>query len=176
MRITVVSDTHSNMKIFQDVVDFSVEEQNVSFFMHLGDNYEDCDRVDLKGKYVVRVPGVFHHGYLDGSIDSYLHIPYAPFNFLLLHDQNDAQGLVLADSNVVLHGHTHAARCSISHRGRLYLNPGHLKAKRDRGYDASFMILTIESGLLVVEQFNLQFESLFDRRFRCIDGKVEELL
>ncbi len=176
MRIAVMSDTHGNMKLFQDMVDLATEQLKVKAVWHLGDNYEDCDSVDLRGRYVVRIPGIYHPGYRNGSIDSTLSIPFDPFNFLLVHDPEDARGMVLADSNVVLHGHTHAPRCSVDQRGRLYLNPGHLKSQRDRGYDASFMVLTINSGLLVVEHYLSDGVCESDRRFRCTDsGRVEEL-
>ncbi len=175
MRIAVMSDTHGNIKLFQDMIDFATEELNVKAVWHLGDTYEDCDKVDLRGKYVVRVPGIYHPGYQSGAIDSTLSIPFEPFNFLLVHDPSDARGMMLADSNVVLHGHTHAPKCSVDHRGRLYINPGHLKSKRDRGHDASIMVLTINSGLLVVEHYLSTHECENDQRFRVVDGKVQEL-
>ncbi len=175
MRVAVMSDTHGNIKLFQEMIDFVTNELKVKAVWHLGDNYDDCDRVDLHGRYIVRVPGIYHPGYREGSIDSTISIPFDPFYFLLVHDQSDARGMLLADHNVILHGHTHAPKCSVDHRGRLYLNPGHLKAKRDRGYEASFMVLTINSGLLVVEHYNSDFECEDDHRFRVADGKVEEL-
>lgn len=175
MRIAVMSDTHGNIKLFQEMVEFASNELKVKAFWHLGDNYEDCDKVDLHGKYIVRVPGIYHPGYRQGTIDSTISIPFDPFNFLLVHDPSDARGLMLAESNVILHGHTHAPKCSVDHRGRLYLNPGHLKAKRDRGHDAAFMVLTINSGLLVVEHYLSTFELEDDHRFRVVNGKVEEL-
>ena len=175
MRILVVSDTHGNLKLFQSVVDFATKEQNISAIWHLGDNYDDCDTVNLNGKYVVRVPGIWHPGYNDGTLDSSLVIPYDPFNFLLLHDPADAKGMILVDSNVILHGHTHKFRCEVDYSGRLFINPGHLKARRDRGYDASFVILTIESGLLIVDQYLTNFEHILDNRYRVSEGKVQEL-
>lgn len=175
MRIAVMSDTHGNIKLFQEVIDFAVEELKVKAFWHLGDNYADCDKVDLRGRYIVRVPGIYHPGYRNGSIDHTISIPLEPYNFLLTHSQDDARGMALADSNVILHGHTHSPKAAVDHRGRLYLNPGHLKAKRDRGYDASFMVITLHSGLLVVEHYSTDFICEEDRRFRCLDTKVEEL-
>ncbi len=175
MRIAVMSDTHGNIKLFQEMIDFSANELNVKAFWHLGDSYEDCDRIDLRGRYIVRVPGIYHPGYRDQSIDRSILIPYDPFSFLLIHDPADARGIMYAESNVVLHGHTHKPECTIDQRGRLFINPGHLKARRDRGYDASFMVLTIQSGLLVVEHYLSTLECDSDRRFRVSGTKVEEL-
>lgn len=175
MRIAVMSDTHSNIKLFQEMIDFSADELNVKAFWHLGDSYDDCDRVDLRGRYIVRVPGVDHPGYRDQTIESSILIPFDPFKFFLIHDPADARGIKFAESNVILHGHTHKPECSIDQRGRLTLNPGHLKSRRDRGFDASFMVLTIHSGLLVVEHYLSTLECDFDRRFRINGSKVEEL-
>jgi len=175
MRIAVMSDTHSNIKLFQEMIDFSVNDLNVKAFWHLGDTYEDCDRVDLRGKYVVRVPGIDHPGYRDGSLEHSIAIPIDPFKFMLIHDPAEAHGIMSAESNVILHGHTHKPDCQLDQKGKLFINPGHLKARRDRGYEASFAVLTIHSGLLVVEHYLSTLECDSDRRFRVNLGKIEEL-
>ncbi len=175
MRVAVMSDTHGNIKLFQDMIDYASNELNVKAFWHLGDSYEDCDRVDLRGRYVVRVPGIYHPGYRDQSIESSVQIPFDPFKFLLIHDPADARGLLYADSNIILHGHTHCPSCQIDQRGKLFINPGHLKSRRDRGYDASFAVLTIHSGLLVVEHYLSTMDCESDRRYRVNGSKIEEL-
>jgi len=140
-KILLISDTHSNYKFLRDIL---LEEEDCKTIFHLGDNYEDIDNCsDLNGdKKILRVPGIFHKGYRNRTIDAIQIHKSFNWKLLLVHDINDAAGK-FHDIDVFLHGHTHKPDF-VKHHGKYYFNPGHLKHSKDRGSTASYAILEVD--------------------------------
>ena len=79
-KIIVLSDTHRNQTLLRKV--FSNEEE-LSHIFHLGDDYEDLDENSdlIEGKEVIKVPGIYHKGYLNKTIQ-FFQKRYCSFNFI----------------------------------------------------------------------------------------------
>lgn len=130
--ILVLSDTHQNIKLLRKAIK-KVKSDNIhiTHFFHLGDNYEDIEEnYDLTdNKIILRVPGIYHNKYLDGSLPKFKKITIHHWNFLLLHSLDD-----LPDNyeniDLVCFGHTHEAEV-YKKQTTYFLNPGHLKSKNE---------------------------------------------
>ena len=152
----IISDTHRNQVYLRRV--FSNEE-NITHIFHLGDDYEDLDEnPDLtEGKVLIRVPGIFHPGYLNKTIPIIQISNIEGWNCLLVHNRNDVLQKKTA-VDIVCYGHTHIMNFEETH-DTFYVNPGHLKRVRDKGQKPSYLILELEGT-----------EALFS--FKSLDGKI----
>ncbi|MCD4651896.1 MAG: metallophosphoesterase family protein [Candidatus Cloacimonetes bacterium] len=124
-------------------------ESDCEYIFHLGDNYEDMDKFPalVAGKTVIRVPGIFHAGYRDGSLAKVQRVEIGGWRFLLTHDVQDVSSLEEVD--IILHGHTHYADC-VKVQDVYLLNPGHLKSAKDRGYNASYAVVRADDNQLKI--------------------------
>ena len=163
-KIIVLSDTHKNQKLLRKV--FSNEEELTHIF-HLGDNYEDLDEnPDLtEGKEILKVPGIYHKGYLNKTIPFTQKVEINGWSFLLVHAFED-----LKRSNekaeFILFGHTHIQH--FHKDGKIYyINPGHLKREFDKGRPASYLIIELDDSKL-----RLHFKSVSGEIFQT--EKIEK--
>ncbi|MCK4311916.1 MAG: metallophosphoesterase family protein, partial [Candidatus Cloacimonetes bacterium] len=87
-RIIIISDTHKNQVLLRKA--FS-NEDNITHIFHLGDNYEDLDEnFDLtEGKEIIKIPGIFHPGYLNKSLQAIQTTEISGWKFLLIHNIED---------------------------------------------------------------------------------------
>ena len=155
-KIIILSDTHKNQKTLRDV--FEIENE-YTHIIHLGDDYEDLNNnFDLTdNKEIFRVPGLYHPGYKDGSIPAVLEIKIEDWNFALAHRLEDLPRST-NPADIYLYGHTHHS--NYDHiEDKHFINPGHLKAKTDRGYKASYIVIIINNSDMEIQ-------------YKHLDGKI----
>ena len=156
MKIVVISDTHGNQKFLRKAL---INEDTFNYVFHLGDNYDDIDFNEdvIGGAEVIRVPGIFHPGYLDKSLSPVQFVSIGDISFTLIHNIDDLRSMD-PSTNVVLYGHTHIPAYDVS--GKVHFaNPGHLKQSHHRGCDASYLVVTVDNS-------NVKFS------FKRLDGSV----
>ena len=139
-KLIILSDTHGNQKLLRQAI---TNETGITHIFHLGDNYEDLNENPdlLENKIIIKVPGIFHAGYLDGSIPAIQKITLSGWNFLLVHNVNDLKK-ISTHIDFVLFGHTHNWSYETMNRIR-FVNPGHLKSKKDKERKASYVVMNI---------------------------------
>lgn len=140
-KIMIISDTHKNQILLRKA--FSREDE-ISHIFHLGDYYDDLDtNFDLlENREFVKVPGLYHPGYQDGTIPATEEISLLNWNFRLVHNIYDIK-TPSQKYNITFFGHTHHAVFK-KKKEQFYLNPGHLKATTDRGRFASYLLLELD--------------------------------
>ncbi|MDX9971864.1 MAG: metallophosphoesterase family protein [FCB group bacterium] len=139
MLLGVMSDTHGNNDLMFRVAEQMVNDLQVDWIYHAGDDYRDAELLDFSGYKVRAVPGLWCPQYNDGRTPRRILDEYDGFSVSMAHADKDLRSLELA-ATAVITGHTHRAR--VEKVGRtLYLNPGHLKGLVDRGHPASFATL-----------------------------------
>lgn len=148
--ILVLSDTHGNYEILQEVLDSNILADVI---IHLGDNYEDLDHCvyNRRGREIYRVPGIFHPNYKDGSLPHQLDITFESKKFLIAHSIDDVRG----SGTVILHGHTHNWEISNSIQG-ICFNPGHLRSSVDKKRIATYGIMEVYDSKTILKILNLQ--------------------
>ena len=147
-KIVILSDTHKNQKILRKI--FKIETEYTHIF-HLGDDYEDLDNnFDITDNIeLIRVPGVYHPGYKDGTIPTILEIEIDNWRFALAHRLEDLLKTTI-QADIYLYGHTHNS--AYDHiEDKYFINPGHLKAKTDREQKASYVVITIYKSNLEIQ-------------------------
>lgn len=154
-KIIILSDTHKNQKNIRKI--FTNETEYTHIF-HLGDDFEDMDKnIDITDNIeLIRVPGIYHSGYKDGTLPAILEIKIENWRFALAHRLEDLLKTNFP-ADIYLYGHTH--QYNYDHiADKYFINPGHLKAKTDRGQKASYVVMTIDKNV--------------DVQFKHLDGKV----
>ncbi len=159
VRILVLSDTHGNQQLLR--VPFNVGSADYSHIFHLGDEYEDMDdNPDLtEGRTLMRVPGLYHPGYLSGALPRIQRVEVEGWTFLLAHSADDAHNADLTGIDVVLYGHTHKPGI-MQGDGRAWCNPGHLKREHDRGHAAGWMVIELNGSHAFVTLYGLNGQPL----------------
>lgn len=155
-KIIILSDSHKNQKTIRNV--FKNEKEYTHIF-HLGDDYEDLDNnFDITNNIkLIKVPGIFHSGYKNGKLPVIREIEIENWKFVLAHRLEDLSKTI-NPADIYLYGHTH--HWNYDHIEKKYfINPGHLKAKMDRGQKASYIVMTI-------------YKSNLEIQFKHLDGKV----
>jgi putative phosphoesterase len=143
MKIGILSDTHGNLALIKKAGCILARKDKVDRFVHLGDSYQDSRLLATRGVPVAAVPGLYDPELETGSVDEQLVEVCAGLRLLLVHDRKRARPALLHHAQIVLHGHTHHAAIAQEH-GRVWCNPGHLKAAMDRGRPPSFALLEID--------------------------------
>ncbi|MHC4664141.1 MAG: metallophosphoesterase family protein [Planctomycetota bacterium] len=145
MKIGILADTHGNLELMKQAAGMLREEFGAERFFHLGDNEGDSDRLAEVGLPTVAVPGIYDTCY-EAKGDSCAHVErIGGFAVVLIHDLRDLGRLRGRSFDIVCHGHSHSPALA-ENLGRLFLNPGHLKAEMDRGCSASCAVLEIEGA------------------------------
>ena len=155
-KIIILSDTHKNQKTLRNVFD---NEKEYTHIFHLGDDYEDLnDNFDITNNIeLIRVPGVYHPGYKDGTIPAFLEVEFDNWRFALAHRLEDLMNISIP-ADIYFYGHTHHS--NFDHiENKYFINPGHLKAKSDRGQKASYVVMTIDKSNAEIQ-------------FKHLDGKI----
>jgi putative phosphoesterase len=158
VKIGIVSDTHRNTDLLADAVEWLGRRHGIATLYHLGDDYEDLGGLAESQLEIVQVPGIYHNGYRDGSIPPRAFETVLGLRILLLHStEKDLTDEDRHSADVVLYGHTHRPEMHID-QGRLYMNPGHLKAAIDKQTPASFGLLDVQDKAVQASIFNLKHE------------------
>ena len=155
-KIIILSDTHKNQKILRNV--FKLENE-YTHIIHLGDDFEDINKSlnFTKNIVLIRVSGLYYPGYKDGTVPAILEIEIDKWKFALAHRLDDLLKTSI-NADFYLYGHTHHSNYD-NIKNKHFINPGHLKAKIDRGQKASYVFMTINKNIV-------------DIQFKHLDGKV----
>lgn len=167
MRLGVMSDTHGNVPFMQRAADRMQREFHVEAVIHLGDDIADTKALKIEGTRLYAVPGVFEAAWSDGSTPHRLIEEFGGVRFLLSHTpsrhSHDGPDDIDPETarkhhgvHVLLHGHTHSFRAVQSADDLVIINPGHLKAGKDRGVPATFAVIDTEFPRLSVEFYELR--------------------
>jgi len=160
MILGIVSDTHGNLENLRRVTEDLVENWDVDFIIHLGDECEDLKVLDEFQVEVVQVHGIYCQHYQDPEIPKRILCQFDGYRFLLTHtdtkhkndlpDDPDPQELAAGGKvDLVLYGHTHIPGIK-QEDGVIWLNPGHLKDEDKKGYGPSFAVIeTDDEGILL---------------------------
>jgi uncharacterized protein len=167
MRVGVVSDTHGNVQGMRRLAEM-LKAKGVATVLHVGDDYQDLDTLKRDGLEVIGVPGVYCREYADPAVPNRLVMELGGLKMLLTHtasrnrydspDDPDPQGLA-RQVHIVLFGHTHVPNLE-ERQGVLWLNPGHLKDRPDRGYPPTYALLELSPAEARVEIRRLEDDGL----------------
>ncbi|MEW6070050.1 MAG: YfcE family phosphodiesterase [Candidatus Thermoplasmatota archaeon] len=156
MKLGIVADSHGNLEYLKKALEFLIRAE-VDELVHLGDDYEDLDNLEIEVK-LLRVPGVFSHLYKDPNIPNRVIKNYKSWRILITHTKEahendlpqDIKPEVVTENkevDIVLYAHTHIPNLELSNN-ILWLNPGHLKKEDKKGFNASLGILEIEEDVV----------------------------
>jgi uncharacterized protein len=148
MILGVLSDTHGNHALLYRALDRMEQEGRPDTVVHLGDDYEDAEWLEASGFPVVKVPGLWCDAYRDRRIPKYALFTCEGVRVACAHTLDDIPASA-RKAELLLTGHTHHAAIEKQDRS-LFVNPGHLRAPRDRGEAASFAIIDIGADILRV--------------------------
>ena len=149
MKIGIISDTHGNRGLMGRVLKY-MKKEGISKVYHLGDTYQDSRNVLDYDLPVVGVPGIYESEFTDPYFSNEVLDEVDGVRFLLLHDRTKLTSHMLKKAQVVLYGHSHEA--VIKRDGTvIYMNPGHLKSSKDKGYWPSFGLIEVKQGSMVMQ-------------------------
>jgi len=151
MKILIVSDTHNNIILLEKVL----ASNKADILFHLGDNYEDPIKVDFS-KYcnsLYRVPGIYHPGYADRSLQHIESLDLLGFNLKLVHNIEDINFCQKANQ-IIFYGHTHVHNVQ-KYKSNILINPGHLKSLTDRNQPASYLIMTVVKSEIIIDMYRV---------------------
>lgn len=171
MLVGVVSDTHGNREGMLLLAE-RLKSQGVQTLLHLGDDYRDHQNFSQAGLEVIGVPGIYCPEYRDPHIPNRRVVEIGSVKFLLTHTEtrhpyDDPQDLdpelVCYEVDAVLFGHTHVPEIQ-ERQGVVWINPGHLRDRTDRGQAPSFALLHINPPELEVLIYRLEKGLLHQRK------------
>ncbi|MDY6915856.1 MAG: metallophosphoesterase family protein [Candidatus Cloacimonadota bacterium] len=150
-KIIVLSDSHKNQKLLRKSI---CNETSLTHIFHLGDNYEDLDdNIDLiQNKQIMKVPGIFHPGYINKKLPTILKTSIADWKFTLLHNLED---WTFEYSDLVLFGHIHKQQFFQKDEVS-FLNPGHLKGDRSRSQPPGYAVLEVSNDKIDIKLKNIK--------------------
>jgi uncharacterized protein len=143
-----MSDTHGNRALMFAVADRMIHDHHAETIFHLGDDYADVEELRNAGYPVQGVPGLWCREYHLPQVPNVIVEEFDGIRVAATHAEQDIRGK-MARAAVLLTGHTHEAAIRMV-RGRIRVNPGHLKGEISRGQAASYAILTIEKPVITV--------------------------
>ena len=141
MILGVMSDTHGNVRLMHRVADLLSREFAAEVIIHLGDDYADADQLGMAGHAVWAVPGLWCPEYQSFRVPKARMETVLGLRIGFAHAERDID-LVRPGTDLLLTGHTHAARIALE-GGAIAMNPGHLRKPSDRGENASFGLITL---------------------------------
>jgi len=141
MKIGVMSDTHGNIVLMQEVADKMILRHGVDAIVHLGDDLADAKLLDARGAKLFAVPGIYEAAWDDKNIPHRIIKEFEGVVFLISHTPDRPENERRGDINprhahskfgahVLLHGHTHKA-CAIRPPRRR--RPYHNKSRAPQG-------------------------------------------
>jgi putative phosphoesterase len=167
MVVGVVSDTHGNREGMSRLA-ARLKARGVSTLLHVGDDYRDLKTLKQNGLEVIGVPGVYCREYDDPRVPNRLVVELGGLKMLLTHTESkhrlDAPGdpdpqALAREVQIVLFGHTHMPTLE-ERQGVLWLNPGHLRNRPDRGQPPTYAVLALSPEEAKVEIRRLEDDGL----------------
>jgi putative phosphoesterase len=150
MLVGVVSDSHGNREGLLHAGK-RLQKLGAAFVCHLGDDYQDRQVLEKEGFQVLAVPGLYCPEYSRPEIPNRLVVELGGVKMLLTHTPGRHGADLPGDPDpeapdpgvrLVLYGHTHQPL--LQRRGPvLYLNPGHVRPGKDRGFPPTFALLSL---------------------------------
>ena len=150
MRIGIVSDSHGDVRVFNDMLAVPGAAE-AELWLHAGDFAPDADDLELlSGRRVVRVLGncdLFVDGVYDETV-----VEVAGHRIFLTHGhlfnvrfdtEMLAEAAHTAGAGIAVYGHTHIAL--VEHGDVTVLNPGSIARPRDEQC-GSFMLVDLNAG------------------------------
>lgn len=157
MKIGVFSDSHSNIPYLRKAI-LNLIKEDVSLFIHLGDNYSDSKILDEYPIPNIRIPGVFDPEYKEKGIKNRILETIGGISFLISHTKtshkNDQEGDIIPEEiikerkiDIFLFGHSHLYE--IKKVGEtIFFNPGHLQEIDAKGRSASYGLIEIKGDII----------------------------
>ncbi len=167
-RLGVISDSHRNLDLMRSAAYALRDAHQTTCLIHLGDYYRDGAELRMEGFQVWLVPGTMCPAY--GSEERILRETIEGMPIVCAHTPDDlALAMVGGQAALAMHGHTHVPY--VERRGNtLWLNPGHLKARMDRGHAPSYAVVDLEPGLIRATIFGLDGDI---RATECLPVSME---
>lgn len=174
MKIGVLSDSHNNLVYLRRAIS-NLIKGNVSFLIHLGDDYKDSEIFDEYNLPNIRVPGVFDPEYKNNNIKNRRLENIYGISFLISHTKtshkNDEEGDIIPEEilkkvkvDIFLFGHSHLYE--IKKEGEIiFFNPGHLQEIDAKGREASYGLIEINEDI-VCSIYDLNGNYLLKENFR----------
>lgn len=158
-KIILLSDTHGNLKFIEKLKPI-IRQYSPDILIHLGDNYPDTQYLLSPNYELIRIPGTWCQEYQSAYIDNRIKITIENWTVFLSHtpeshyedlpeDPKPESILKESPPDIFAHGHTHHPKIEKS-GPTIIINPGHLTAKKDRGYPATYAQLEIEPKILKI--------------------------
>ncbi len=150
MLVAAVSDTHGNLAGMQRLSE-RLKAMGITTLLHLGDDYRDLAAFAAAGLNVIGVPGLYCPEYLDQQIPNRMVVELGGVKLLLGHTGERHRLDPPADPDperldqevhLVLYGHTHIPAVE-QRQGVVWVNPGHLRDRIDRGYPPTFALMSL---------------------------------
>jgi hypothetical protein len=175
MKIGVVSDTHRNIENLESVINWLARRHHITALYHLGDDHEDTASFADRYVDIVHVPGTYHAGYRDGSLEKKKIETVLGLRILLVHAmEQDVGSDDRMHADIILNGHTHKAEMHLAD-GLFFMNPGHLKGPLDKNMPPSFGLLDIHDKEVTAEIYNLDFKPIQSMRMGRTEGGLHKL-
>lgn len=163
MILGVVSDTHGNLPMMQDVAKALTQEHGAELILHLGDDYADAVALRDAGFPVRMVPGLWCPEYRNPRIPKLILETFEGVTIACCHAVQDLRESARTAAIIVM-GHTHTAE--IRRVGRtVFFNPGHLKAAAHRGHPASYGLIQIDADHLILTIYGLDGRVLLKKNY-----------
>jgi uncharacterized protein len=160
MKIGIVSDTHGNIDMLENVVDWLIRKHKISVLYHLGDDYNDVGVLADRFLEIVQVPGLYDERYRNQTLPSKLFEMVLGLTILLVHSTDkDATRDDISKSDIILSGHTHKEELRLED-GRLFMNPGHLKGPLDKNMPPTFGFLGLQDRGLTATIYSADFKTV----------------
>lgn len=148
--IGIISDTHGNYKLMEEVCTYLIEMKNVDTIYHLGDNYEDGEYLISIGYPVKVVPGLWCDQFNDWKTPKVIIEEINKIKIAFAHTLELISKTSGKDYHIQCFGHTHTPSIK-KDNNKIYFNPGHLKKQIDRASEASFGIIKFENDMIHFE-------------------------
>lgn len=161
--IGVMSDTHGNETMMLKVAQQMKHAGCVKIY-HVGDTYRDSRILLDAGVPVIAVPGNWDAEFTASSIPNTRLDTVGTVTIGLVHDPLKITGKLNAAADILITGHTHHAHL-YKEQGKIHINPGHLKAPRDRGASASYALIHIEGNVVRGELYSFKGTFLSEKTF-----------
>ena len=143
-KVLLISDTHGNHKILEAVLKAN---QDCKYLIHLGDEPDDLEyhpelTYDMQ---IYSVYGLYHPKWTPENACISLEIKN--HKFVIAHTPADLK--VEKKDCIYCFGHTHNRHFERDGKS-LYINPGHLKNKNDRGQVAGYAVIELCNEIKVI--------------------------
>ena len=186
MKLGVMSDSHGNIEFMQRACDLMIHKFGAKAIIHLGDDYADTKSLDMEGRPIYAVPGMYEAAWNDDRISHRLIKEFGGITFLISHtptrdkhdrtgDINPGRALTRYGAQVLLHGHTHRFGVVQAVDGLIVVCPGHIKAEKDRGVMPTFAMMDAGYPEISISFVDLNGEVLEDESFQVVNVVREEI-